>query len=122
MSAPDLAALAGLPRDAGGPIFAEPWQAQTFAMTLALYEAGQFTWPQWAAALSAQIAAAQGAGDPDTGETYWTHWLAALEAITVQSGAATAAGLADLRDAWDRAARATPHGTPLALENDPHRA
>src|SRR6266550_724392 len=36
-------AVPGLPRDADGPVFREPWEAQAFAMTLALHERGVFT-------------------------------------------------------------------------------
>ena len=39
-------AVPGVPRDADGPVFREPWEAQAFAMTLALYERGVFTWPE----------------------------------------------------------------------------
>ena len=35
---------ADLPRDDDGPVFREPWEAQAFAMTLELHQAGQFTW------------------------------------------------------------------------------
>ena len=35
--------LPRLPRDAQGPVFREPWEAQAFAMCLALYERGLFT-------------------------------------------------------------------------------
>ena len=45
-----------------GTVFAEPWQAHAFAMAVQLHERGLFTWPEWAAALTAQIAAAQAAG------------------------------------------------------------
>ena len=45
---------AGLPRDAGGPVFREPWEAQAFAMTVALYRRGLFTWPEWAETLGAR--------------------------------------------------------------------
>ena len=79
----------GVPRDADGPVFREPWEAQAFAMTLALHERGLFTWPEWAAALAAEIKRAQGAGDPDTGETYYAHWLAALENIVADKGVTT---------------------------------
>src|SRR5262249_47276843 len=71
----------GPPRDADGPVFREPWEAQAFAMTLALYDRGLFTWPEWAATLADEIKRAQAAGDPDTGETYYRHWLNALERI-----------------------------------------
>lgn len=123
---PDASALAaaipGLPRDADGPVFREPWEAQAFAMAIRLHEAGLFTWTEWAATLAAEIRAAQQRGDPDTGDTYYHHWLAALEAIVVAKGAADRTALDAMRDAWDRAARATPHGLPITLENDPDRA
>src|SRR6185437_4819675 len=56
----------GIPHDADGPVFREPWQAEPFAMTLALHERGVFSWGEWAAALAAEIKRAQAAGDPDT--------------------------------------------------------
>ena len=71
----------GIPCDAEGPVFREPWEAQAFAMTLTLHERGLFTWPQWAEALSRQIALAQAAGDADLGDTYYRHWLRALESL-----------------------------------------
>ena len=33
-------ALPGIPRDGDGPVFREPWEAQAFAMALALHERG----------------------------------------------------------------------------------
>src|SRR4030088_2750073 len=71
----------GIPRDDNGPVFREPWEAQAFAMTLALHQQGLFSWFDWAQALAAQIAAAQAAGDADLGDTYYYHWLAALEKL-----------------------------------------
>jgi nitrile hydratase accessory protein len=73
--------LPGLPQDADKPVFNEPWEARAFAMTVALHERGLFTWPQWADALSRQIALAQSAGDADLGDTYYQHWLRALESL-----------------------------------------
>ncbi len=108
-------ALPSLPRDQGGPIFREPWEAQAFAMTVALYRRGLFAWPEWAAALAAEIKRAQRAGDPDTGETYYQHWLAALERLVAEKGVTDAAALTRYRDAWDHAADRTPHGTPIEL-------
>ena len=110
-----LTALPGLPRDPGGPVFREPWQAQAFAMTLALYRQGLFTWPEWAAMLAAEIKRAQNAGDPDTGATYYHHWLAALERLVADKGITDPAALARYHDALDRAADRTPHGTPIEL-------
>ena len=98
-----------------GPVFREPWEAQAFALTLALHERGRFTWPEWAAALAAEIRRAQAAGDPDTGETYYHHWLAALEALVAEKKLADRATLERYRAAWDHAADRTPHGQPIEL-------
>lgn len=105
----------GLPLDAGGPVFAEPWQAHAFALALALHERGVFTWSEWAAELARQIAAAQTAGDADRGDTYYQHWLATLEALVVAKGAGDADELRRTAAAWDRAADRTPHGRPIEL-------
>lgn len=109
------AALPGLPFDDDGPVFRAPWQAQAFAMTLALHERGVFTWKEWAHALSVAIKDAQAAGDPDHGDTYYTHWLDALERLAAQKGCVSEETLARRRIEWDEAARATPHGQPIVL-------
>jgi nitrile hydratase accessory protein len=105
-----------IPCDAEGPVFREPWEAQAFAMALALHERGLFTWPEWAATLSGEIKRAQAGGDPDTGETYYRHWLAALERLISAKGVATSEALHRYRDAWDHAADRTPHGLPIELK------
>jgi nitrile hydratase accessory protein len=115
-------AVPGIPHDADGPVFREPWEAQAFAMTLALHQRGLFTWPEWAAALAAEIKRAQAAGDPDTGETYYRHWLAALERLVAERGLTDTGALARYRDAWDRAADRTPHGTPIELRPEDFKA
>ena len=115
-------AVPGIPRDADGPVFREPWEAQAFSMTVALHRRGLFTWPEWAAALAHEIKRAQAAGDPDTGETYYRHWLAALERLVADKGVASRNTLARYRDAWDRAAGRTPHGTPIELKAEDFRA
>ena len=107
--------MPGIPRDEGGPVFAEPWQAQAFAMALALHGRGLFTWPEWAAALADEIARARAAGDPDTGETYYHHWLATLERMVAAKGVTDGTALARYREAWDHAADRTPHGTAIEL-------
>lgn len=103
------------PSDDDGPVFREPWEAQAFAMALALHRQGLFTWKEWADTLAAQIAAAQAAGDPDVGDTYYRHWLAALETIVAAKGATTPRELERHRLAWERAAHRTPHGQPIVL-------
>jgi nitrile hydratase accessory protein len=100
------------------PVFHEPWEAQAFAMALALHERGLFTWEEWAAALGREIKAAQAAGDPDTGSTYYRHWLNALEHLVAEKQVAGADTLARYRDAWRHAAQRTPHGAPIALADE----
>lgn len=95
------------------PVFDAPWQAQAFAMVLALHRQGLFTWPEWAQALARQIRMAQAAGDPDRGDTYYQHWLAALEALVAEKGATDADELQRHARAWARAAARTPHGQPI---------
>jgi nitrile hydratase accessory protein len=110
-------ALPGLPRDTAGPVFREPWEAQAFAiaLALALNERGLFTWAEWAATLAAEIKAAQAAGDPDAGDTYYRHWLNALERLVGEKNVASRTALARYREAWARAADRTPHGAPIEL-------
>ena len=112
MPADRLCGLPRLPRDDGGPLFAAPWQAQAFALAVRLNEAGVFTWSEWAATLGAELAAA---GPGDTVERYYEHWLAALEKLVEMKGALSLDERLARRDAWDRAARATPHGEPIVL-------
>src|SRR6188472_847421 len=100
-------AVPSIPRDADDPIFRQRWEAQAFAMALALHARGLFTWPAWADVLAQEIKRAQAAGDPDTGETYYLHWLNALERIVAAKGAADAQTLARYRHAWARAAERT---------------
>ncbi|MBX9843298.1 MAG: nitrile hydratase accessory protein [Xanthobacteraceae bacterium] len=114
-------AVPSIPCDAEGPVFREPWEAQAFAMTLALYDRGLFKWPEWAAILGDEIKKAQAAGDPDTGETYYQHWLNALERIVTEKGATDPATLRRYHDAWDHAADRTPHGAPIELKPEDFR-
>ena len=108
-------AMPGIPRDDDGPVFREPWEAQAFALAVALHERGLFTWPEWAAQLGTEIRRAQDAG---AGEDYYRHWLAALEHIVAEKQATDPATLARYADAWGRAAERTPHGTPIELRPD----
>jgi nitrile hydratase accessory protein len=117
-----VTAVPGIPRDADGPVFREPWEAQAFAMALVLHERGMFTWPEWASTLGDEIKRAQAAGDPDTGETYYQHWLKALERLVAEKGVTTGETLRRYRDAWDRAADRTPHGQPIELRPDDFRS
>ncbi len=111
-------AVPTIPKGEDGPVFREPWEAQAFALAVALQERGVFTWSEWAATLGDEIKRAQAQGDPDTGETYYRHWLAALERIVSEKKLTNVVTLGRYRDAWHRAAARTPHGTPIELSPD----
>lgn len=109
----------GLPKSAeGDPVFAEPWNAQAFAMTVHLHEKGLFSWSEWAEALSAELHKPERADD---GSDYFDGWVAALTGLLVSKGLADADTVLALQESWKRAAEATPHGSPILLENDPMR-
>lgn len=132
MSAPDgggathqtpLDALPSLPRREGEPVFAEPWEAQAFALAVRLSADGHFTWKEWAAALSDELAAADRRGEPDDGSRYYHYWVQALERLVTERGLARAEALATRKDAWAEAYRNTPHGQPVELKRtDYHQA
>ena len=118
MSQPDaerLADLPRLPRDEAGPVFAEPWQAQAFALAVKLSEQGHFTWKEWAAALADELKAAADRGEADDGSHYYEHWVAALERLVTANGLATPEALHERKEAWEDAYRHTPHGKPVEL-------
>jgi nitrile hydratase accessory protein len=112
-----LAALPRLPRDEGGPVFAEPWQAQAFALAVKLSEAGHFTWKEWAATLADELKNAADRGEPDDGSHYYDHWLAALEHLVTAKGLTDPAALVERKEAWADAYRHTPHGKPIELRS-----
>ncbi len=111
----ELAALQDLPRDEGGPVFAEPWQAQAFALAVRLSAEGHFTWKEWASALAAELQAAANRGEPDDGSRYYHHWLSALERLVAAKGLTDAGAMLARKEAWADAYRHTPHGKPVEL-------
>jgi nitrile hydratase accessory protein len=110
-----LQALPSLPRDAGGPVFAEPWEAQAFALAVKLSEQGHFTWKEWAAVLAEELQAAANHREPDDGSRYYHHWLAALERLATAKGLTDPAAMLARKEAWADAYRHTPHGKPVEL-------
>lgn len=115
MTTPDLTALPRIPRDDEGPVFRAPWEAQAFAMAVMLHARGHFTWTEWAGRLAEEIAAAPGRGEIDDGTRYYHDWLAALEKLVADKRIVLADELRARRDAWEDAARNTPHGQPIVL-------
>jgi nitrile hydratase accessory protein len=118
-TASPIAISAELPKSADGePVFAEPWQAVAFAMTVRLHEQGLFSWDAWAEALSAEL---HKPGRKADGGDYYDCWVAALSRLLARLSVASGAELEALTRSWQRAAEATPHGKPILLENDPLR-
>jgi nitrile hydratase accessory protein len=115
-----LAALPGLPREDGGPVFAEPWQAQAFGLAVKLSEQGHFTWKEWAAELARELKAAADRGEPDDGSHYYEHWLSALERLVTAKGLTDKHALDQRKEAWADAYRRTPHGKPVELGPGDH--
>jgi nitrile hydratase accessory protein len=97
-----------------GPVFTAPWEAKVFAMTVQAYESGVFSWPEWAETLGAELAKDGGGSGGTLG--YYDHWLNAFEILLARKGVAEAGQLKGLQEAWDAAARATPHGQPIVLK------
>ena len=110
---------APLPAELADPKpFAEPWEAQAFALVVSLHEQGVFSWSEWAESLSRQLKQPNAAID---GSDYYACWLRALEDLLQQRAIAGGEQIDLLQASWQRAAHATPHGKPVLLENDPQR-
>ncbi len=115
----ELVVSQGLPQSPdGAPIFAEPWHAQAFAMTVHLHARGVFSWTEWAESLSAEVHRPERVAD---GSDYFDAWVSALAALLERKGLANRETVEALRESWQRAAEATPHGAPIELSNDPLR-
>jgi nitrile hydratase accessory protein len=115
VQADQITALPRLPREKDGPVFAEPWEAQAFALAVKLSEQGHFTWKEWAAALADELNAGDNRGEPDDGSRYYAHWLAALERLVAAKGLTDREAMRERKEAWTEAYRHTPHGKPVEL-------
>jgi nitrile hydratase accessory protein len=104
-----------LPPELGAPVFAQPWEAQAFALAVELSNQGVFTWTEWTAALGAEIAAAGGRGEGEDAGSYYRCWLAALEGLLTDRGLTDRKTLQERQEAWAEAYRRTPHGRPVDL-------
>lgn len=108
-------------RNLGDAAFAEPWQAQLFALTVGLSEGGCFGWPEWVAAFSRGLERAAGGGAPVDGSQYYQVWLETLEDYLVERGLTSEQSLLSLKQAWSEAYLRTPHGKPVRLSHDRQR-
>lgn len=96
--------------------FEAPWQAEAFALSVALRDAGLFTAAEWAQALGRERTGTEIAAD---GRDYYQSVLRALERLLAEKGVTARDEIEAMTLAWQRAALATPHGKPIRLENDP---
>jgi nitrile hydratase accessory protein len=92
----------------GERVFNRPWEAQSFAIAVALHDRGVFTWPEWTEAIAAVIAEARDRGDPDLGDDYYVHWTTALERIVAGQSLLSFEQLAERRAAWADAGAPPP--------------
>jgi len=105
-----------IPRNEEGPVFDEPWQAQAFALTVKLNEAGHFTWGEWADIFGAEIARASKDGRRCGNENYYLCWLAALETIVTAKNILSSDQIADRKRGWRHANEHTEFGKAIKLE------
>ena len=105
-----------LPHGGEEPVFAEPWHAQVFALTVHLNEAGRFTWPEWVARFSATLTRHGLTRELDGGADYFGAWLETLETLLAETADLAPREVNLMRDAWEAAYLATPHGAPVHLE------
>ena len=82
-------------------------------MAVQLHERGVFSWNEWAEQLGAEIKQY-----PD--KAYYESWLAALETLVEAKAVVDPVERHARIDAWERAARHTPHGQPIELKNGSH--
>ena len=109
MACPDIAAPE--------PVFAEPWHAQVFALTVHLNESGRFEWRDWVERFSATLKRHGVSRELDGGEDYFIAWLETLEGFLTEQGDATPGELSQVKGDWERAYLQTPQGDPVHLKS-----
>ncbi|MEW2917227.1 nitrile hydratase accessory protein [Ruegeria sp. ANG10] len=97
------------------PVFAVPWHAQVFAVTVALNEAGRFDWSKWAERFSQTLKLHGLDKELDGGDDYFHAWLETLEQLLIEQGSAAPGDIQSIRNAWEEAYLTTPHGQPVHL-------
>jgi nitrile hydratase accessory protein len=104
--------MPSLPLDGEEPVFRAPWEAQAFALAVALHEKGLFSWKEWAAEFGVLIAEDAGKSAP---EDYYHLWLDALERMVTRKSLVTVTEMVTRHEQWEKAAAVTPHGKPILL-------
>ena len=102
-------------KDEQHPVFAEPWEAHAFAITVKLSEKGLLKWSEWTDALAEEIKKSKEQGLPDFGNTYYQFWLSALENILLDKNILKKSDLKSRIEQWRSAYLSTPNGKPVKL-------
>ena len=97
------------------PVFAEPWHAQVFALTVHLNEAGHFLWTEWADAFGATLKRNGLSKNLDGGDDYFNAWLDTLEAFLQAKGLSDVTEISKAKSAWEHAYLNTAHGAPVRV-------
>lgn len=108
-----------LPQVGDEPVFAEPWQAQAFAIVVSLHERGILAWNEWVRTLSEEIASHPAAPDEDANDAYYRQFLAALETVIVAKRLSSHTEMLHRKEEWRVAYLRTPHGQPVELARAP---
>lgn len=112
----DLTDLANA--DLGAPGFGEPWHAQVFGLSMALAQAGQFSWATWVETFSSEIRANPQKQDETSEDAYYRQLAAALITLLEHIGAMEHDALADTIEHWRRSFLHTEHGKPIVFRRD----
>ena len=78
----EISSLALFLPDGEEPVFAAPWEAHAFALTVQLHERGLFSWAEW----SQHLAEAIHSNVADDDVSYYVNWLQALENLLTDKG------------------------------------
>ena len=108
----------GVPQEISGRenvVFSEPWEAQAFAIVVALSDRGYFSWEEWSNTLAEVISRAEAEGGPSDGSDYYVNWVTALEQILKCKNLTDDLSLASVKAEWEQAYKLTPHGKPVSL-------
>ena len=101
--------------DRENTVFSEPWEAQAFAIVVALSDRGYFSWEEWSNTLAEVISRAEAEGGPSDGSDYYINWVTALEQILKCKNLTDDLSLASVKAEWEQAYKLTPHGKPVSL-------
>ena len=96
-------------------MFAEPWQAQAFALAVSFQRKGISPGKNGPPLLADELHAAARRGEPDDGSRYYEHWLSALESLVTAKGLADPTALLTRRRLGPLPTETLPHGQPVEL-------